>query len=365
MSINSNLRVNDLFQQSATLPFSRVHIGNDTKSQLQVIVAIHSTVLGPALGGCRLLNYSSTSAALTDVLHLARGMSYKAAFNHLSYGGGKAVILAPAKIVDRHALMVAYGDFIESLNGQFITAIDSGTGTEDMDIIAQRTSHVVCTSNKLAGTGNPSPHTARGVLRGIQAAVKYALKQDQLEGLHVLIQGVGHVGYHLARYLHERGAKLSVSDINQQALHQCQDEFAATVIAPEEVYATECDIFSPCARGQIINADSMRQLKTKIVAGAANNQLSEGHFGDLLRKKGILYAPDYVINSGGLLQIACIDNGEDLAQAIDNLYDKLLTLFERSDKQDQATNIIADQMAEQYLNQHQCDEPIVRRRKQL
>lgn len=353
MTIHPTKTMDDIFQQIEARPFTRIHFANDSDSQLQVIVAIHSTVLGPALGGCRFVHYPSTQEALKDVLNLAQSMTYKAAFNRVAFGGGKAVILTPEKNYDRRILMECYGDFIESLGGQFITAVDSGTGTDDMDIVAQRTKHVVCTSKLQAGSGDPSPHTARGVLRGIQAAAKYIFNRDKLEGLHILIQGVGHVGYHLAAYLHECGAKLSISDINKQALVQCQDEFSASIVEPDKVYTTDCDIFSPCALGQIINAATVNKLKTKVIAGSANNQLVNENYGEILRQQGILYAPDYVINSGGLLQIAYINDENKLIQEIDKLYDSLLMIFKKSEELNISTNLIANQMAKQYLREYQ------------
>ncbi|MBL1275541.1 MAG: Glu/Leu/Phe/Val dehydrogenase [Ectothiorhodospiraceae bacterium] len=348
----------DVFQQSVEYPFSTLHFGNDADRQFQAIVAIHSTALGPALGGCRLVRYTSTNAALTDVLRLAKGMTYKAAFHHLPFGGGKAVIIAPEKIRDRRDLMNAYGDFIDSLGGMFITAVDSGTGPDDMDIVAKRTKHVVCASKQFSGTGDPSPHTAKGVLRGIQAASKYLFKSDQMEGIHVLIQGVGHVGIQLVSLLKTLGAKVSVSDVNQQSIKTCQDRFEVSVVEPEEVYSTPCDVFSPCALGQIINASTAKQLKAKIVAGSANNQLLDGSYGELLRKLGILYAPDYVINSGGLLQIAYRNDQQLMAREIDRLYERLITIFEQSSRQGVSTNVIANQMAEDFLRESKLKHPL-------
>jgi len=343
--------IDDIFQKADTRPFSSLHFGHDPTTQLQAIVAIHSSLLGPALGGCRFMRYPTTNDAIVDVLNLARGMTYKAAFNKVPFGGGKAVVLMPPGNYDRRALMESYGDFIESLGGQFITAMDSGTCTEDMDIISERTQHVVCTSKDFSGSGDPSPHTARGVLKGIQAAVRYVFKREQLDGLHILIQGVGHVGYHLADYLHRLGASLSISDFNKEKVIQCQDEFSARVVEPDKVYQTQCDIFSPCALGQVVNQNTIENLNMKVIAGAANNQLIDAEFGQRLRNKGITYAPDYVINSGGLLQIAYVQDENELKRSIDNIYDALLTIFEKSDEQNIATNLVANQMARKYMDE--------------
>ncbi len=349
--------IDDLFKQSSD-SFESIHFSNNSETQLQSIVAIDSTVLGPALGGCRFVHYHSTNAAVRDALNLAKGMTYKAAFNRLPFGGGKAVIVLPNRVYDRRALMASYGDFIESLGGQFITAVDSGTCTDDMDIVAQRTNHVVCNSKLSTGSGDPSPHTARGVLRGIQAACVQVLNRNNLEGVHVLIQGIGHVGYHLASYLFEQGAKISICDVNQKALEQCQDEFSAKIIQPDNVFSTPCDVFSPCALGQIINENSIEQFQTKIIAGAANNQLSETRFGEMLRQKNIIFVPDFVINSGGLLQIAYVEDTEKLINKINNIYDSVLEVLQIAAKQKKCSNLIAIEIAQKYLLEHKNRESL-------
>jgi leucine dehydrogenase len=277
-------------------------------------------------------------------------MTYKAAFNKLPYGGGKAVIIRPASLRSRRNLMESYGDFIESLGGEFITAVDSGSNTEDMDIVAQRTKHVVCTSKSLAGSGDPSPHTARGVFRGIQAATKKVLRRDNLENVEVLIQGVGNVGYHLAKLLFDEGVKLSVSDINSSVITQCQDEFSATVVEPVKVYSHKCDILSPCALGQIINSRTIQQLNTKIIAGAANNQLSGDKYGEILKQKNIVFIPDFVINSGGLLQIAYMNDTYKLKSKIENIYDSVLIILDNAEIENKPCNEIAIDMAKKVLS---------------
>ncbi|MBL4762732.1 MAG: amino acid dehydrogenase [Gammaproteobacteria bacterium] len=346
----------DLFQQSAALPFADVHFHHDPDTQLRAIIAIHSTVLGPAMGGCRFVHYSHTQDALLDALHLSRAMTYKAAINRLPFGGGKAVILAPEKLRDRLALMKAFGDFVDSLGGRYITAVDSGTASTDMDWIASRTTHVFCTTQQSAGSGDPSPFTALGVLRGIEAAVKYTFNRDKLAGLHALIQGVGHVGYELARLLTMEGVKITVTDINPAAVKRCQDEFSAAVVKVGEEYAVNCDIFCPCALGQSLNSNNINTLRAKIVAGAANNQLDTEVCGERLRQQGILYVPDYVVNSGGILQIAYSQDAAQMERKINQLYDTLLSIFAQSEQQQIATNGIADQMAEAILNDHQSEQ---------
>ena len=358
MPSSSHMVMADLFQQSAEMPFADVHFCRDPDSQLQAIISIYSTALGPALGGCRLLRYASTQHALSDALNLSRAMAYKAAINQLPFGGGKAVILAPQRIRSRSNLLTAFGEFVESLGGRYITAVDSGTSSSDMDLIAIRTRHVFCTTQQSKGTGDPSPFTARGVLRGIEAAVKHQLKRDILAGLHVVIQGVGHVGYELARLLSKRGVRLTVSDINPDASKRCRDEFSAQVVKPGDEYSVQCDVFSPCALGQTLNDDSIARLNTTIIAGAANNQLASKDCGLQLTSRGILYAPDYVINSGGILQIGYLQNRLLIKQKIDQLYDRLMRIFCLAEQQQKTTSDIADHIAESILNNHRGEQKL-------
>jgi len=347
----------DVFKQISSLPFADLHFRNDPSTQLKAIVAIHSTELGPALGGVRCLSYSNTDRALKDVLQLARGMTYKSAINRLEYGGGKAVILYPEMFKKksaeyRNALFSAFGDFIESLNGQYITAVDSGTGPDDMDVIARRTNHVVCTSQQMKGTGDPSPYTAQGVLRGIQAVLKKSTGSDNLSGRHILVQGVGHVGASLVEKLNKQGAKITISDSDNTLLKKYVEKFSCDAVSSNNVFEVECDVFSPCALGQVIDSKVVSKLKAPAIAGAANNQLMSDEMGEMLRKAGILYAPDYVINSGGMLQIAFINDVGKIAEKIDQIYMTLLNIFEKSDQQKMATNRVADRMAEAVIEQH-------------
>lgn len=338
----------DVFKQADALGFGDIHIKIDSVTDLHAIIAIHNTKLGPALGGCRCVPYPSTEAALLDAMRLARGMTYKAAISGLSSGGGKAVLMCPPEIKDREAYFEAYGAFVDELGGRYITAVDSGTSVADMDIIARRTQHVACTSESRAGTGDPSPHTALGVRRGIEAAVKSKLNRDDLEGVHVAIQGVGHVGYPLAQELFEYGSKLTVCDIDKDATERCVDEFGAKVVDPERIYDVPSDVFSPCALGAVINDDTLARLDTKVVAGGANNQLAENRHGDVLHKRGILYAPDYVVNAGGIIQII-IDDESILREKILNIYDTLTRIFEQSAKTNEAPHRVADSMVDAML----------------
>ncbi|QUM76298.1 Glu/Leu/Phe/Val dehydrogenase [Moritella sp. 24] len=339
----------DLFDMAEQHPFSDVHFWRDPETQLQAIIAIHSTKLGPAIGGCRMINYPSTHAAMKDACCLAAGMSYKTAINRLPFGGGKAVILKPPHLTDRKALFASFGRFVESLNGRYITAMDSGTTIDDMDVIASQTNHVMCTTTAGLASGDPSPHTAKGVYYGIKAAVKFKLQRDSLVGLHIAIQGVGNVGYALARLLHEDGVKLTVSDPNRQATERLVNEFGVDVVSADDIYSVSCDVFSPCALGQIINADSIALLNAAIIAGSANNQLQTPDMITALTNKGILYAPDYVINSGGVLQIAYLNKPDVVQHKLAALYDTLLDIFIQAERQNSSTVAVANRLAEQIL----------------
>ncbi|MGC3833644.1 Leu/Phe/Val dehydrogenase [Moritella viscosa] len=349
--MTSFIESTDLFDMAEQYPFSDVHFWRDPETQLQAIIAIHSTQLGPAIGGCRMINYPSTQAAVKDVCCLAAGMSYKTAINRLPFGGGKAVIIKPAHLTDRKALFTSFGRFVESLNGRYITAMDSGTTIDDMDIIASQTKHVMCTTTAGLASGDPSPHTAKGVYYGIKAAVKFKLQQESLAGLHIAIQGVGNVGYALAKLLHNDGARLTVADPNKEATQRLINEFDVDVVAGDELYAVHCDVFSPCALGQVINTNSIARLNASIIAGSANNQLQSRSVIDALTAKGILYAPDYVINSGGVLQISYLNNPDVLQRKLAALYGTLLDIFTQAEQQNSSTVDVANSLAEKILTE--------------
>lgn len=339
----------ELFDYPELLPQGELHCKLDQETGLRALVAIHNTRLGPALGGCRCLDYPSTQAAIEDALRLARGMSYKAAISKLSYGGGKAVLMRPARIEDREAFFETFGRFVETLGGRYITAEDAGTGVKDMDAIARTTRYVVGTSKN---GGDPSPFTALGVRYGIEAAVKFRLHRDSLEGLKVAIQGLGHVGYALAQELAEQGARLIISDTKPQQMERCADEFHAEPVSPSSIYATDCEVFAPCALGGCINDNTLKQLRAAIVAGSANNQLAEGRHGLALHRRRILYAPDYVINAGGLMQVTLAHKGaprETVIRKIHGIYDNLLYLFDRAAREDRSPAEMADALAEERL----------------
>jgi len=334
----------DLFEHASAMGFGDIHFKIDPESGLRSIIAIHSTRLGPALGGCRYISYPDTNAALQDVMNLARGMSYKAAMAGLPLGGGKAVIIHNDQIESREALFEAYGRFVDELGGRYISSVDSGTGPEDMDIAARHTQYLRSTSAQ----GDPSPWTAMGVRRGIEAAVQHRLNRDNLDGIHVAIQGTGHVGYHLAKELHQLGAKLTVTDMLADHVARCVEEFGATAVNPDEIYSVNADVFAPCALGGAINPETLNQLQVSIVAGAANNVLADTSQAVALHEKGILYAPDYVINAGGLMQV-WIEDEQALRDKINTIHDTLSQLFERAASHQLSPAVVVDYMAEEIL----------------
>lgn len=340
----------DFLDYAMSHGFGDLHFKVDEATGMKAIIAIHSTKLGPSLGGCRFIEYPDTGSAIMDAMRLARGMSFKAASVNLPLGGGKAVIIKPNKPFDRKAWFHAFGKFVDELNGRYITALDSGTQLGDMDIIAEHTRHV---ASLTCHNGDPSPFTAKGIFRGIQAAVEFKMGKDNLRGLHVAIQGMGHVGYALARHLHEAGAKLTVADVNNILVNNAVNEFGATAVSTDAIHKTPCDVFAPCALGAIINDISINQLQTSIIAGAANNQLAHSYHGQLLHDKGILYAADYIINAGGLIYAASkyLHTHEDAVnQQIDGIGTSLIQIFERSKLENRPANEIADTLAMEKLS---------------
>ena len=324
-----------------------VAFGTDAESGLKAIIAIHDTHLGPALGGCRMWPYASDDAALQDVLRLSRGMTYKAALAGLPYGGGKSVIIGNPKTQKSEALLRAMGRFVGSLGGRYHTAEDVGTTVADMDVLRKETRYAHGFS---ASSGDPSPATAYGVFMGLKAAVAFRRGSDELNGLTVALQGLGNVGKRLARYLADAGAHLIVADIDHAAVQAAVRDFGATAVTPDAIHRAEADVFSPCALGAILNDRTIPELGAAIVAGAANNQLAERRHGAALKAKGVLYAPDYVINAGGLIDIYVGENGGDeqavLARTA-HIYDTAQAVFERAAEEDAPTDAVADRMAEE------------------
>ncbi len=326
-----------------------VHVFEDRASGLKAIIAVHSTHLGPAAGGTRFWHYADSAAAITDALRLSRGMSYKNAMAELPAGGGKAVILADPARNKPQALLDAFARAVDSLAGRYITAQDVGMSEGDMVSLAKLTPHVA----GLPGLGgDPGPYTARGVFLGVKAAAKHALGSDDLGGVHVAIQGVGSVGGGLARYLAAEGAKLTVADVDAKRAAALADELGGYAVAAEAIMDVEADIFSPCALGAVLTASSVAGLKVKAVAGGANNQLAIGTEGRMLAERGILYAPDYVINAGGIINVLRhIDNAGDdeINRRIDAIPARLDTIWQESDRTGATPAEVADKMAQKLI----------------
>lgn len=343
-----------VFEHMAHYDYGEVHLKRDATSGMQAIIAIHDSRLGPALGGCRFIHYDTEVEALIDALRLARGMTYKAAITGLPHGGGKSVIIKPRQQFDRARLFRAFGKFVDDLGGHYITAEDSGTSLEDMEVIRAVTEHVTGVKPERGGSGDPSPFTALGVRRGIEACVKFVLGRDDIEGLQVAVQGIGHVGYHLCKELSDLGAKLTVADIDPLKAERAQRELGAEIVPLDAIYAVECDVFAPCALGSALNDETIPQLRCRIVAGAANNQLAEPRHGEDLMQRGILYAPDYAINAGGLINVAQEVAGYDAATSRTRtmrIYDTIYEIAERARAAMQPTSRIADMIAEERLKQ--------------
>jgi leucine dehydrogenase len=341
-----------VFEQLNHNEYGEVHFRLDRETQLQAIVAIHDTRLGPALGGSRFIPYANDDAALTDALRLARGMTYKAALARLDHGGGKAVIIKPEGEFDRAALLRSFGRFVEDLGGRYITTEDSGTSPDDMEVVRTQTRHVCGFDQKNGGSGDPSPFTALGVRRGIEACAKMTLGRDSLRGLHVAVQGVGNVGYNLCRELRAAGAALTIADVRDELAERAATEFGAKLVPSSTIHRTECDVYAPCALGGALNDRTVDELRCSIVAGAANNQLASNHNGDALHARGILYAPDYAINAGGLINVAqeVVGYDPDKARARTlRIYDTIAEICTRSSASGVPTFRIADQMVHEIL----------------
>ncbi len=346
-----------LFEKMYSMGHEEVVFFSDDSCGLKAIIAIHDTTLGPALGGCRMWPYASEEEALEDVLRLSRGMTYKASISGLNLGGGKAVIIGDPKKDKSEALFRSFGRYIESLNGRYITAEDMNIGVDDVDQVYNETSNVVGVAQIHGGSGNPAPYTALGVFRGIEASCAKQFGSRSLKGKVVALQGVGAVGNYLAKYLHDEGAKILFTDINEDNISKLKETVpSAEFVSPEDIYTVDCDIFSPCAMGAIINDKTIENFKCKVIAGAANNQLhDEERHGTILKERNILYAPDYLINAGGLMNVSIEYEGWSDAKSkrmVDTIYDKTLEIFALSDEQNipvyQATNVIAEKRIEDY-----------------
>lgn len=349
-----------LMRYARRLGFGDIHTKIDSATGLSSIIAVHNTTLGPAIGGCRFYPYANYALAMKDVLRLSYMMTIKAAACDLPHGGAKAVIIKPQHLTNREAIFSSFGDFVDQLSGRYITAMDVGTVTQDMDIIAQRTPYVAGAAGTDAMQSDPAPFTAQGVFNSLLAAVKFKWNRDHVDGLHIAMQGAGNVGYHLGKLFHQHGATLSVCDNNPEATQRFAQEFGARVVNIEEIYDVDCDIFSPCAIGGTINLNTLHRIKAKIIAGSANNQLSHTHIGTLAHQRGILYAPDFVINAGGLIQVAAIYDYHDIdiaTKLIAKMYDRMLILFETSARMNLPTHEVAENIAKEKIMAKKSNTP--------
>lgn len=340
-----------MFSQTEYDDHEQVVFCSDKESGLKAIIAVHNTNCGPGVGGCRFWNYQSDQEALVDVLRLSKGMTYKNALAGLNFGGGKAVIIGDPKKLKSEALFRAFGRALNNLNGSYYSAEDVNITTGDIMIAHQETDFVVGLEGK---SGNPAPFTALGTYLGIKAAAKHKFGTDDLSGVKLSIQGLGSVGMYLCQHLHQEGAELFVTDINQSAIDEAVEKYQATAVKLEDIYAADVDIYVPCALGATINDDTIGQLKAKIVAGCANNQLAEPRHGEALKQLGILYAPDYAINAGGIINIFFEQDKDGYCDKkatakVEEIYQTLTDIFIRADKEDKPTHEIADVMAQEII----------------
>ncbi|WLD91975.1 branched-chain amino acid dehydrogenase [Alkalihalobacillus sp. AL-G] len=342
----------EIFKYMETYDYEQMVVCQDKQSGLKAIICIHDTTLGPALGGTRMWTYETEDAAFEDALRLAKGMTYKNAAAGLNLGGGKTVIIGDPRTDKNEEMFRAFGRFIHGLNGRYITAEDVGTTVADMDLIRQETEFVTGVSPAFGSSGNPSPVTAYGVYRGMKAAAKAAFGTDSLEGKVIAVQGVGNVAYNLCKHLHGEGAQLIVTDINKEAVQRAVEDFGAKAVDPDEIYSVDCDIYAPCALGATVNDDTIPQLKAKVIAGAANNQLKDTKHGDQIHEMGIAYAPDYVINAGGVINVADELYGYDRERAmkkVETIYDNISRVFDISQRDNIPTYLAADRLAEERI----------------
>ena len=343
-----------VFDNAAFDDHERVQFCHDAATGLKAIIAIHSTALGPAAGGCRMWTYETDEDALTDVLRLSQGMSYKNAMAGLRLGGGKAVIVKTPEFEESDALFEAFGQFVDKLNGDYITAEDVGMRVDIMEVIARQTRFVAgLPQPEGRAGGDPSPTTAWGIFKGIEAAAAFRLERDSVAGLKVAVQGVGNVGYHLCRYLQAAGAELVVADIDDDRVARVVAEFGAKAAALDGILYEDVDVVAPCALGAILNEASIPRLKARIVAGGANNQLATAVDGQRLAEAGVLYAPDYVINAGGIISVSCEYYGDadaaELRERVSAIGPRLGRIFEDAEASGRPTNVVADEQARRII----------------
>jgi len=348
-------KVDPVFGQLSFDNHEQVVFCNDKDTGLKAIIGIHNTVLGPALGGTRMWNYENEWEALNDVLRLSRGMTFKAAITGLNLGGGKAVIIGDSKTQKTPELMKRFGEFVHSLSGKYITAEDVGMETADMDLVREVTPYVTGISEEKGGAGNPSPITAYGVYMGMKAAAKYKFGSDILEDKVVYVQGIGHVGESLVEHLTNEGAKVVIADINQERLNEVSQKYGASIYTGNDLYSENMDIYAPCALGATVNDDTIHKLKAKVVAGAANNQLAvEDKHGVILQERGIVYAPDFLINAGGIINVYAELEGYDkqeIMRKTENIYNTTIEILENAERNDITTNHAALNIAKSRIEE--------------
>jgi leucine dehydrogenase len=354
LKANELHKVDPVFGQVSFDGHEQVVFCNDKDTGLKAIIGIHNTVLGPALGGTRMWNYANEWEALNDVLRLSRGMSFKSSISGLNLGGGKAVIIGDAKTQKTPELMRKFGEYVNSLSGKYITAEDVGMETKDMDTVREVTQYVTGISEEKGGSGNPSPITAYGVFMGLKAATKYRFGSDNLEGKKVLVQGIGHVGEVLVQHLTESGAIVTIADINEDRLNAVGQKYGAKIFTGDDLYSAEVDIYAPCALGATINDATIHKIQAKVIAGAANNQLAnEVIHGTILKDKGILYAPDFLINAGGVINVYSELANLTRAQVMEkteNIYNTSLEIFKFAETNNITTHQAAMSIAQKRID---------------
>lgn len=355
ISVDDMKKIDPVFGQLSFDNHEQIVFCNDKDTGLKAIIGIHNTVLGPALGGTRMWNYDNEWEALNDALRLSRGMTYKAAITGLNLGGGKAVIIGDAKTQKTPQLMRRFGEFVHSLSGKYITAEDMGMETADMDIVREVTPYVTGISEEKGGAGNPSPITAYGVFMGMKAAAKYRFGTDSLQSKVVYVQGIGHVGQALVEYLVNEGAKVVIADINHDRLRKISKQYGVSTYTGNDIYSENMDIYAPCALGATVNDETANKMKAKIIAGAANNQLAnEEIHGHILKEKGIIYAPDFLINAGGIINVYAELEGYDRQEIIrktENIYNTTLEILYTAHKNKLTTNNAALYIAKKRIEE--------------
>ena len=354
LKTNELHKVDPVFGQISFDDHEQVVFCQDKDTGLKAIIGIHNTVLGPALGGTRMWNYTNEWEAVNDVLRLSRGMSFKSSISGLNLGGGKAVIIGDAKTQKTPELMRRFGQFVDSLSGKYITAEDVGMETKDMDTVREVTKYVTGISESKGGSGNPSPITAYGVFMGLKAAAKYQFGTDNLEGKRVLVQGIGHVGEVLVDHLTKNGAIVTIADINEQRIEEVVKKYGAKAFTGADLYAADVDIYAPCALGATINDETINKIQAKVIAGAANNQLAnEVMHGNLLKERGILYAPDFLINAGGVInvysELANLTSAQ-VMEKTENIYNTSLEIFKFAEINNITTHRAAMEIAQKRID---------------